>query len=193
MRQLYLLTVFLLSLSLSAESYRGFLLTKDGYQLTGYLNVLQYSPGGNLITFTNDFGDEYHIHPFLVSGFGFNYNGESMRFVSRQHEGMWYFLQEEVRGRTISLFRLPKGGGRWVDDSMLRFFSTPPAEYYLEYGQRQFLAVPRAGYKRNLREFFAEASPALAKKIGSRGYRYKDMHDIVREFNERTGRKRRRL
>ena len=193
MRQLYLLTVFLLSLSLSAESYRGFLLTKDGYQLTGYLNVLQYTPGGNLITFTNDFGDEYHIHPFLVSGFGFNYNGEPMRFVSRQHEGMWYFLQEEVRGRTISLFRLPKGGGRWVDDSMLRFFSTPPAEYYLEYGQRQFLAVPRAGYKRNLREFFAEASPALAKKIGSRGYRYKDIHAIVREFNERTGRKRRRL
>ena len=193
MRQLYLLTVFLLSLSLSAESYRGFLLTKDGYQLTGYLNVLQYTPGGNLITFTNDFGDEYHIHPFLVSGFGFNYNGEPMRFVSRQHEGMWYFLQEEVRGRTISLFRLPKGGGRWVDDSMLRFFSTPPAEYYLEYGQRQFLAVPRVGYKRNLREFFAEASPALAGKIGSRGYRYKDIHAIVREFNERTGRKRRRL
>ncbi|CAH0999544.1 hypothetical protein LEM8419_00844 [Neolewinella maritima] len=193
MRHYYLLILILFSSLASAESFRGFLLTKDGYQLTGYLNVLQYSPGGNIITFTNDFGDEYSIHPFLVSGFGFNYNGESMRFVSRQHEGMWYFLQEEVRGRSISLFRLPKGGGRWVDDSMLRMFSTPPPEYYLEYGQGEFLAVPRGGYKRNLREFLREASPELAKKIGSRGYRYRNMDAIVTEFNERSTRRRRRL
>ena len=193
MRHCYLLFLILFTALVSAESYRGFLLTKDGYQLTGYLNVLQYSPGGNIITFTNDFGDEYHIHPFLVSGFGFNYRGESMRFVSRQHEGMWYFLQEEVRGKSISLFRLPKGGGRWVDDSMLRLFSTQPPEYYLEYGQGQFLAVPRSGYKRNLREFLSEASPGLAKKIGSKGYRYRDLRAIVVEFNERSSRKRRRL
>ncbi|MCP9235917.1 hypothetical protein [Lewinella sp. JB7] len=193
MRQLYLLPFLLLPVLLPAESYRGFLLTKDGHQLTGYLNVLQYSPGGNIITFTNDFGDEYQIHPFLVSGFGFNYHGEAMRFVSRRHEGMWYFLQEEVRGRAISLFRLPKGSGRWVDDSMLRLFREPPPEYYLEYGQGQFLPVPRGGYKRNLRAFFRQASPELAGKIGSRGYRYRDLHAIVTEFNTRSNRKRRRL
>ncbi|NJB87716.1 hypothetical protein GGR26_003500 [Lewinella marina] len=193
MRQLYLLLFFLLTTTAFADSFRGFLLTKDGYQLTGYLNILQYSPGGNIITFTNDFGDEYTIHPFLVSGFGFNYQGEPLRFVSRRHEGMWYFLQEEVRGRAVSLFRLPRGGGPWLDDRMLRVFSTPPPEYYFEYGQGKFLAVPRNGYKRNLRRFFQEASPELAAKIGSRGYRYRDMADIVVEFNARNNRKRRRL
>ncbi|MBB4078701.1 hypothetical protein GGR28_001314 [Lewinella aquimaris] len=193
MRHLYLLFLFCLPCLLPAESYRGFLLTKDGHQLTGYLNVLQYSPGGNLITFTNDFGDEYQIHPFLVSGFGFNYNGEAMRFVSRRHEGMWYFLQEEVRGRVISLFRLPRGTGRWVDDSMLRMFREQPPEYYLEYGQGQFLPIPRTGYKRSLRDFFRQASPDLAEKIGSRGYRYRNMNSIVLEFNERSARRRRRL
>jgi hypothetical protein len=175
------------------NAYRGFLVTKDGHQLTGYLNVLQYAPGGNIITFTNDFGDEYIIHPFLVSGFGFNYDGETMRFVSRRHEGMWFFLQEEIRGRSISLFRLPRGGGHWVDDSMLRLFSSPPPEYYLEYGQGQFLGVPRMGYKRTLRQFFAETNPALADKIGSRGYRYRNLDTIVRECNELRSRKRRRL
>ena len=193
MRHLYLLFLLLFGLSVSAASFRGFLLTKDGYQLTGYLNVLQYAPGGNIITFTNDFGDEYQIHPFLVSGFGFNYNGEAMRFVSRRHEGMWYFLQQEVEGRGINLFRLPRGGGRWVDDSMLRLFSEQPPEYYFEFGEGQFLPVARSGYKRTLRSFFAEASPELADKIGSRGYRYKDMHAIVGEFNERSMRRRRRL
>ena len=193
MRQLYLLVFLLCSTVSFAESYRGFLLTKDGLQLTGYLNVLQYSPGGNLITFTNDFGDEYQIHPFLVSGFGFNYNGEAMRFVSRRHEGLWYFLQEEVRGRAISLFRLPRGGGQWVDDSMLRMFTEPPPEYYLEYGVGEFLAVPRGGYKKTLRDFFRDASPELSRKIGSKGYRYRDLHDIVIEFNLNSNRKRRRL
>ena len=193
MRQLYLLVFFLLSLSLSAESYRGFLLTKDGYQLTGYLNVLAYAPGGNQITFTNDFGDIYTIHPFLVSGFGFNYNGEPLRFVSRRHEGLWYFLQEDVSGRTVNLFRLPQGSSRWIDDSMLRVFTEPPPEYYLEYGRGEFLAVPRSGYKRRLRDFIRTSSPELAGKIGKRGYRYKNMADIVRELNAVKKRKRRRL
>jgi hypothetical protein len=193
MRQLYLLLFLLTATYLSAESFRGFLLTKDGYQLTGYLNILQYSPGGNIINFTNDFGDVYTIHPFLVQGFGFNYRGEPMRFVSRRHEGLWYFLQEEVRGKQVSLFRLPRGGSRWVDDSMLSLFTQQPPEYYFEHGRGQFLAVPRGGYKRNLREFFRESHPQLSKKIGKKGYRYRDMAAIVKECNERSKRKRRRM
>ncbi|PPK88687.1 hypothetical protein CLV84_1657 [Neolewinella xylanilytica] len=193
MRQLYLLAFLLVSGTLSADAYRGFLLTKDGFQLTGYLNVLAYAPGGNLITFTNDFGDEYTIHPFLVSGFGFNYNGEPLRFVSRRHEGMWYFLQEDVSGRAVSLYRLPRGGGRWVDDSMLRVFTEPPPEYYLEYGRGEFIAVPRGGYKRQLRNFFRPTSPGLAGKIGKRGYRYRDLPAMIKEYNELSRRKRKRL
>ncbi|WP_116127092.1 hypothetical protein [Lewinella sp. IMCC34183] len=193
MRHLYLLAFLLVAAPGFADSFRGFLLTRDGYQLTGYLNILQYSPGGNTITFTNDFGDEYVIHPFLVKGFGFNYEGEAMRFVSRRHEGLWYFLQEEVQGRGITLFRLPQGGASWLDDRMLRLFRDPPPEYYFEYGEGKFLPVARMGYKRTLRQFFRQASPALADKIGSRGYRYRNMHEIVAEFNERSLRKRRRL
>ena len=193
MRHLYLLVFLLFTTPAFADSFRGFLMTKDGYQLTGYLNILQYAPGGNIITFTNDFGDEYTIHPFLVSGFGFNFNGEPMRFVSRRHEGLWYFLQEEVSGKGVTLFRLPRGGGEWLDDRMLRLFRDPPPEYYFEYGQGKFLPVPRGGYKRTLRDFFRQRNADLAAKIGTRGYRYRDMHAIVAEFNSRSDRKRRRL
>lgn len=193
MRHLYLLIFIVFASGLSAASYRGFLLTKDGYQLTGYLNVLQYSPGGNIITFTNDFGDVYTIHPFLVRGFGFKYKGESIRFVSRRHSGFWFFLQEEQAGRAINLLRLPDGTNRWVDDRLLRLFRTPPPRYYLEYGEGQILPVARNGYKRTLRDFFRDASPELADKIGSRGYRYRDMGLIVAEFNERSASRRRRL
>ena len=83
MRAGLLLLSFILSVNLLADSYRGFLLTKDDYQLTGYFNGIEYSPYGNFMTFTNDFGDVYAIHPMLVKGFGFTEDGKSVRYVSR--------------------------------------------------------------------------------------------------------------
>ena len=188
-----LLLALALTTSLSAEALRGFLLTKDNYQLTGYFNVLEYSPTGSLITFTNDFGDVYSIHPMLVKGFGFSKDGTTFRFVSRFHEGQWFFLHETVRGRSLSLYRLPDGTNNWVDDSMLRLFQTPPPTYYFLYGDRQLLPIPRAGFKRTLRDFFTPVNPALAGRIGKRGYRYRNLVDIVAEFNESSRRARRRL
>lgn len=192
----HLLSLFLilgLALSLQAESLRGFLLTKDNYQLTGYFNVLSYSPTGNLITFTNDFGDVYSIHPRLVKGFGFSKDGTSFRFVSRFHEGQWFFLHEEVAGRTLSLYRLPDSSNNWVDDSMLMLFATPPPTYYFLYGERKILPIPRNGFKRTLKNFFELRSPALASKIGKKGFRYRDLSEIVVQFNQLKGRTRRRL
>jgi hypothetical protein len=194
MRHTFTLLLFLgLSLSLSAEAFRGFLLTKDDYQLTGYFNVLSYSPSGSLITFTNDFGDIYSIHPMLVKGFGFSKGGDSFRFVSRFHQGQWFFLREEISGRALSLYRLPDGNDQYVDDSMLRLFSQQPATYYFLYGQRQILPIPRASFKRTLRDFFADAAPQLAAVIGKKGYRYKDLYSIVVEYNDIRGSRRRRL
>ncbi len=190
---LSLFFVLSLTFSLQAESLRGFLLTKDNYQLTGYFNVLSYSPTGNLITFTNDFGDVYSIHPRLVKGFGFSKDGTSFRFVSRFHEGQWFFLHEEVAGRSLSLYRLPDSSNNWVDDSMLRLFTVPPPTYYLLYGDREILPVPRNGFRRTMKDFLENRSPALAAKIGKKGFRYRNLSEIVVQFNELGGRARRRL
>ncbi|MTB49790.1 hypothetical protein [Lewinella sp. W8] len=194
MRNTYLILILLfVSLSVSAASFRGFLLTKDGYQLTGYLNLIEYAPTGNLIVFTNDFGDEYSIHPTLVKGFGFSKDGENFRYVSRFHEGLWFFLREDQSGRALRLYRLPDSSDDWVDDQLLQLFQNPIPTYWIGYGKDQIFPVPRVGYKKSLREFFAEASPELARKIGKRGYRYRDIYAIVAEFNERSMRRRRRL
>ncbi len=194
MQKIYPLLFFLLcSISLSASAFRGFLLTKDGYQLTGYFNLMEYGLQGNFITFTNDFGDVYAIHPMLVSGFGFSTDGRSIRYVSRYHEGQWFFLREDVNGRSLRLFTLPDGNDRWVDDSVLRLFAQPPPTYWLETSDRQLLPLSRLGYKKSLRDFLALASPEIAGKIGSRGYRYRDIYTIVAEVNALGGRKRRRL
>ena len=192
----YIFTLFLVAgywLTAGAVELRGFLLTKDNYQLTGYFNLISYAPTGNLITFTNDFGDVYAIHPQLVKGFGFSLEGRNYRYISRFHEGQWFFLQLEQDGRALRLYSLPDGSDRWVDDTMLRLFTVPPPAYWFEYGKQQLLGVPRAGFKRTLREFFAETAPGLAARIGKKGYRYRDLREIVLEYNELRGRKRRRL
>ncbi len=188
-----LLLVAFFSLSLCAEDYRGFLLTKDNHQLTGYFNLIEYSPTGNYITFTNDFGDVYSIHPMLVKGFGFNEDGQSIRFISRFFAGQWYFLRELASGRHISLYGLPDGSDRYVDDSMLRLFADPPPAYYLVNKRGEILPVPRVGYKKRLRQFMEQTNPELAKRVGKKGYRYKDMVNIVAEYNVTSGRRRRRL
>lgn len=194
MRQLFTL-IFIVGLfgSVQAAELRGFLLTKDNYQLTGYFNLIRYAPSGNLITFTNDFGDVYSIRPQLVKGFGFSLEGENYRFISRFHEGQWFFLRLEEDGRALRLYSLPDGRDQWVDDSMLKLFSVPPPTYWFEHGRQQLLGIPRAGFKRTLRQFFAQSAPELSSVIGKRGYRYKNIPEIVREFNELRSRRRRRL
>lgn len=194
MRKLYSIFLLLaLSATLSASEFRGFLLTRDGIQLTGYFNLIEYSPTGNYITFTNDFGDIYSIHPMLVRGFGFSKDGTSFRYISRFHNGQWYFLREEVYGRTLRLYRLPDNENNWVDDSLLKLYTDPPPTFYIGYGEDQLLPVPRVGFKRTMREFLSTASPELAGKIGKKGYRYRDLYAIVGQVNELTGRQRRRL
>lgn len=187
------LLVVALSFTASAEAYRGFLLTKDNYQLTGYFNLIEYSPTGNYITFTNDFGDVYAIHPMLVKGFGFNQDGSSVRFASRYHEGQWFFLRQVEAGRYLNLYSLPDGKDNYVDDSMLQLFTVRPPNYWLEFGRAQMLPVPRLGYKKVLKDFMAETNPSLARRIGKRGYRYKDIENIVAEYNVTSSRKRVRL
>jgi len=194
MRTFYSLFLLLaLSVTLSASEYRGFLLTRDGIQLTGYFNLIQYSATGNYITFTNDFGDIYSIHPMLVRGFGFSKDGTSFRYISRFHNGQWYFLREEVYGRTLRLYRLPDNDNNWVDDSLLKLYTNPPPTFYIGYGEGKLLPVPRVGFKRTMRDFLATASPELARKIGKKGYRYRDLYAIIGQVNELTGRQRRRL
>ncbi len=194
MRKFYSLFLLLaLSATLSASEFRGFLLTRDGLQLTGYFNLIEYSPTGNYITFTNDFGDIYSIHPMLVRGFGFSKDGTSFRYISRFHNGQWYFLREEIYGRTLRLYRLPDNENQWVDDSLLKLYTDPPPTFYIGYGDGQLLPVPRVGFKRTLRDFLSTASPELASKIGKKGYRYRDLYAIIGQVNELTGRQRRRL
>lgn len=178
-----------------AESFRGFLLTKDNYRLTGYINKIEYSFTGIVIQFTNDFGDRYNIFPNLVKGFGFTANdGEQHRYISYYHEGRWLFLRSsQATAKRLQLLYAPKGPKGLVDDNFQAYFEYPIPEYWLQVRGEPLLPVERTSFRRDLRAYLAPTAPDLAMKIGKKGYRYRDLEFIVEEYNKRAKRSSRRL
>lgn len=188
-----LLLVFCFCGKLSAESLRGFLLTKDNYHLTGYVNQINYVVTGLQIEFTNDFGDRYVIYPNYVKGFGYTKDGETFRYVSKYHEGRWYFLRTIETKKRMDFYRLPDGSQRWVDDRLLAALSSPIPQYWIQIKGQKLLGIQRARFKKTLREYLEETAPELARKIGSKGYRYRNIQDIVRFYNEKKRHRTKRL
>lgn len=197
MKKLYFsLVFFLLTLAVAqAESFRGFLLTKDNYRLTGYINKIEYSLTGIVMQFTNDFGDRYNIFPNLVKGFGFTADdGEQHRYVSYYHEGRWLFLRSsQPVAKRLQLLYAPKGPKEFVDDSFQAYLEDPIPEYWLQLRGEALLPVDRIGFRRDLRAYLAPTAPDLSMKIGKKGYRYRDLEFIVEEYNNRAKRSSRRL
>lgn len=193
MKQLYFVVAFLFVSTLGAESLRGFLLTKDDQRLTGYVNQINYVVTGLEIEFTNDFGDRYYIYPNLVKGFGFTKDGMTFRYVSRYYEGRWYFLEVLQRGKKMEFFQVPDGDEQWVDDKLLAMVNEPIARYWLAIRGQSLFPVLRTGFKRKLREYLTPTAPELAAKIGSKGYRYKNIHEIVAAYEQSFRRSKKRL
>lgn len=197
MKKRYLSLVFLLFTlgAMQAESFRGFLLTKDNYRLTGYINKIEYSLTGIVIQFTNDFGDRYNILPNLVKGFGFTADdGELHRYVSHYYEGRWLFLRSpSTPPQLLQLLSAPKGPKEFVDDSFQSYVVNPVAEYWLQLQGEAILPVERFSYRRALKTYLSPTAPSLALKIGRKGYRYKDLAQIVEEYNSQAKRSRKRI
>jgi hypothetical protein len=49
--------------------YPGFVLTLNGYQLTGQIGDIMEMNGNHSVIFMNDFGSIYSYHPRMISGF----------------------------------------------------------------------------------------------------------------------------
>ncbi|MCB0628785.1 MAG: hypothetical protein KDD15_03610 [Lewinella sp.] len=183
MKKLYLLLVGLIIYStlLSAEDHKGYIITHSGIRLTGKISTIFHSDFGSELTFINDFGTSYQIHPALIRGFAFrNKEDLNILYESRFTKGTWVFLEVIYRGEDMSLYKAPE-----ERLSIAHGFNTIMLEeYYVDVPGRHMTPLTRHRYKQRFRRLVKKSEPGLAKKIGKPGYRFKDLVRIIEEFND---------
>lgn len=191
----YSFTLFLLLgclLSGWSANFKGYLITKNNYHLTGFINSVSTTAFGLSVQFTNDFGNRYDIHPALVRGFAFQ-DGSSVKvYVSHYYEGHWLFLETIYEGEILSLFQAPDLGEKWVDDSIRQLTGFTIERYWLKRRQRDIFPINRFGFRKQMRRILGDNARALQDELGKNNFRYRDLLDIVKTYNERYRRAKQR-
>lgn len=183
MKKIYIFIISLLFLhsSILAKDYSGYIITLSGIRLTGKISTIFHSDYGSELTFINDFGTSYQIHPALIRGFAFR-NDEDLNILyeSRYTKGTWVFLEVIYRGRKMSLYKAPE-----ERVSIAHGFNTIQLEeYWVDVPGGKMTPLTRYRYKRRFRRLIKKTEPELAKKIGKKGYKFQDLVKIIEEFNQ---------
>lgn len=189
MKVFYMLTPLLLlclacAVPLQVDPLRGYIITKNGRQLTGYIGEIFQGSGGSTVVFINDFGSEYHIHAALIRGFVFRKGEEYVAYESVRVRQARHFLRILERGAELSLYQAPEvrtelffTGGNF----QVRTYEAE--EFWLQFQDKKLTRIRKAGFRNKMRRLLSKTAPELSEKIGEAGYKFQDLPGIVREYN----------
>jgi len=166
--------------------YPGFVLTLNGYQLTGQIGDIMEMNGNHSVIFVNDFGSIYSYHPRMISGFYLKTETNSLFYESKFDGKHWLYLQLLFREKGVSLYQMPVDRIQWIyDKGISRPFSYPVIEYFLDVSNfSNPIKLTRATYRKKLMMLFKKRNLDLASKIGKPGYRFHNLPEIIRQFTQ---------
>ncbi len=187
MRYIYLMLLCIaLGHTAWGKVFEGYIVTHSGVRLTGQISKLRQTVYECSVAFTNEFGDEYTLHPRLIRGFVYASETDTVIFESKIIDNRWTFLRRIGHGRGISLYYGPEFTTSMIYDGTT--YTAEPIsrnEYWLQIqGQPNVTPVYRWGFRSQMRRLVKERAPDLAKKIGKKGYRFRDLENIIEEYNE---------
>ncbi|MEL6657567.1 MAG: hypothetical protein AAFY48_22905 [Bacteroidota bacterium] len=198
MRYIYLAFFLLFNLSIlsaqSPDALSGYIVTKNNYHLTGAIGVIEHSRIGSMVEFINDFGTPYYLHPALIKGFVF-YEGPAVHaYESKYYRKQWMYLRVQYAGNNVSLLQTPETliDYDWVDGKVVSR-SRKITQYWVEISGNRIQPLRRFGFRWQMRRLMEEKAPRLARKIGKRGYRFKDLYSILEEYDRECAKGKRRL
>lgn len=178
----------------SFAAQRGYIVTKNNRQLTGYIGQIIPTQRGLAVEYTNDFGTLYELHPLLIRGFVFFEGPAVYAYESKQWRGTWMYLLLRFGGRNIKLFQSPALTAQFRQvDGQWTVVREEATQYWIEVGEEGISPVRRAQFRRQMRELTRDAAPQLSKKIGQRGYRFDDLINILAEYDKEAAKKKRQL
>ncbi|MCB9266168.1 MAG: hypothetical protein H6558_14150, partial [Lewinellaceae bacterium] len=110
MKQLYaiLFAMLFAASGLCNGPARGYIVTKNGKRLTGYIGEVFHSQFRSVVVFINDFGSTYNIEAERIRGFVFFDNEGYTAFESKNFRGRWYFLRILEKGVALNLYQSPE-------------------------------------------------------------------------------------
>lgn len=190
MRQLYLsLIIIFISLTyltaqIPVQPLQGYIVTKNNYQLTGSIGTIDHSSYGTMVEYINDFGTPYFLHPALIKGFVF-YEGPAMRaYESKRWKDRWYFLKVEYAGDNISLLQTPELQTTYnFRNGQLYTRTRKSVQFWVSMSNGFITPLKRLGFRSQMKRLIKDVSPQLAKKIGSKGYRFHNLYSILQEYD----------
>ncbi len=153
--------------------------------MTGQVGNINHTEYGTMVEFVNDFGTPYFLHPALIKGFVYQDGPIMQMFESKFWHNRWMFLRVILPGDNLRLLQAPEEVTSYeIINGRLTSQTQSVNEYWLEIPGKRIFPVKRMGFKRKMRRLVNDVSPTLADKIGSQGYRYRDLYRIVQEYNQ---------
>ena len=162
---------------------KDFLITLNGSKLTGFVKDLSFSKGNSHLSFENDFGDTYTIHPATIYGFAFDDNGETSLYESKFLDGIWKFLKVEKKGEALSLYKSSERQLKFINSNEAPVVEKEKAtQIWLQFEKEQPFKIYRFTFKSVLKKKMADF-PELVDRLGKRGFKYNNLPSIVELYN----------
>ena len=180
------LLLFVLQFGLSQNPFKGYVITKNGIHLTGAIGDIYHSNVNSQVIFTNDLGTTYSYRPELISGFVFVKEEETVMYESKYDKERWSFLEVLEKGMGINLYKSPDDKIRmYMEDGIIESYNYKSEEFWVEVRGRLPIKINRFNFRKQMRRLLRPLAPGMERKIGSQGYRYKDIERIISECNQK--------
>jgi hypothetical protein len=157
----------------------------NGHALTGQIGGLKPVDGRVTVVFVNDYGNKYTFAAALIRGFAFHEKEEVQGYTTRKINGIWTFLRVVQHGPGAILYVAPLirvSFNLYGEDYYS--ITEPISNYFLETETVSLFHIRPLRFKKQLPRIFNDQDQELASKIGTPGYRFKDLEKIVAEYNE---------
>lgn len=162
---------------------KGYLITKDEKFITGQVMAVKYTVADSEVIFMNDFGDVYQIHPYLIKGFVYLDDEQTVEYESKFNGKNWLFLKIEVGGRGIRMYQTNSVVATYSEGEDYQVKTHSSKEFWLEKEGEKPFKIFLIGFRGKMRKVTSDF-PELSAKIGKEGYRYKNLKTILAEYNE---------
>lgn len=166
---------------------RGYIVTKNGKQLTGYIGDIYHSDLRSVVVFINDFGSVYSIEAERIRGFVFSNEKGYTAYESKNCRHRWYYLRILEKGAALNLYQSPEEEySIRFENGVLQANTRSITEFWVEAEGRKYpIRIDRLNFRRKMRRLFQKMdAPKFREKIGQENYRFKNLPEIIREYNQ---------